>query len=93
MNRSISSAISSPFSSWRKWPASLMVMFGSSFAVGMSSLKKRSAPLDIGSLSEKSTRAGFSQRESASRVFLFSEETGASGVMGTERGHARAPAL
>ena len=58
------SAISSPFSSWRKWPAPATISAGP--APGMREAMCSAAVVEkIGSESEKRTSAGFSQRSRA----------------------------
>ena len=84
------SAISSPLSSWRKWPASCTVSAGP--APGMSSaMRSAGLPEKMGSLSLNSTSAGFSHLESSSRTHRIFSAAGCDSWVGTSSGNISTP--
>jgi len=91
-NRTIRSAISSPFSSCRKWLAPTTVSAGP--APGMREAMCSAAAVEkIGSESEKRTSAGRSQLSSAARTSSIFAALGWSTSVGTSSGNARTPAF
>ncbi len=90
--RTMRSAISSPFSSWRKWPAPATISAGP--APGIRDAMCSAAIVEkIGSESEKRTSAGFSQRSSPARTSSIFCAFGWSISVGTCSGNASTPAF
>ena len=83
---------SAPRSSWRKWPAPVTIS-GSSAPGMWAAIRSATRGEKIGSESEKSTRAGFSQRASASRTRSSGFVDGCAGSVGTSSGNAITPAF
>ena len=86
-------AIASGWSSWRKWPAFLIVVCGCPLAPGIRDWKTASPPRVIGSRSLKAVMKGRSNRSSTCHAALFSATDGCASVIGTSAGKIRAPAL
>jgi hypothetical protein len=89
----ITRASSGPRSSWRKWPAPSIVVWGCPAVPGMSSRSGRSAPLVMGSESLNAQRNGLSKLRSDSQASRLGFDSGSSGVAGTRVGNWRAPSL
>src|SRR3989442_7744667 len=93
MKSTTARASSSPLSSWRKWPAPVMVVCGWPSAPGIACWRMRSAPPVIGSESLKAVRNGFVQRPRTSHALRFGAAAGSSRVTGTSIRNCRAPTL
>ena len=86
-------ASSSPQSSCRKCPPPTIVVCGCPCAPAIRSLRLRSAPLVMGSLSLKAQRKGRSKAARPTQAATLASWAGSSGRDGTSSGNCRAPAL
>ena len=87
------SASSSPQSSWRKWPPPTIVVWGCPLAPAIRSLRLRSAPLVMGSLSLKAHRKGRSKAARPTQAATLASWAGSSGRDGTSSGNCAGPRL